>query len=339
MMNGLLALAFGAGMLAPVNPCGFAVLPAVLAYTATDQTAPAGFAARIGAGLRSGVVLAVGFAGTFTVLGGAIALGLRSLIHAVPWAAAIVGGFLTMIGLVMLAGRAIPIRLPAHGSNRIRPGTLGMLAYGVGYAVASASCSMAILLSVISQALATANLSGVLVVFAVYAAGSATLLLALALFAAFANTLITRTLRRLLPHLTRITGAILAASGAYLLYFWLPQLTGQRPANTALARTVGRLGGWITTHQLPVAAAALALIAMGIVITALSRRRVTRPAATVQLDCRADPTLANPTQSEPLAGRAPRHPLRPGRDITKPITIPAPTAPSKPWHTPPSKST
>lgn len=31
-MNGLLALAFGAGMLAPVNPCGFAMLPAFLAY-------------------------------------------------------------------------------------------------------------------------------------------------------------------------------------------------------------------------------------------------------------------------------------------------------------------
>ncbi|WP_430522855.1 hypothetical protein [Mycolicibacterium poriferae] len=32
MIGPLLALAFGAGMLAPVNPCGFAVLPAFLAY-------------------------------------------------------------------------------------------------------------------------------------------------------------------------------------------------------------------------------------------------------------------------------------------------------------------
>ena len=31
-MTALLILAFGAGMLAPVNPCGFAVLPAYLAY-------------------------------------------------------------------------------------------------------------------------------------------------------------------------------------------------------------------------------------------------------------------------------------------------------------------
>lgn len=31
-MSGPLALAFGAGILAPVNPCGFALLPAVLAY-------------------------------------------------------------------------------------------------------------------------------------------------------------------------------------------------------------------------------------------------------------------------------------------------------------------
>jgi len=32
-VTGLLALAFGAGLLAPVNPCGFGLLPAVLTAT------------------------------------------------------------------------------------------------------------------------------------------------------------------------------------------------------------------------------------------------------------------------------------------------------------------
>lgn len=213
-MNGLLALAFGAGMIAPINPCGFAVLPAVLAYTATGEHTSAGLAARISRGLRAGAALTIGFAGTFTVLGVAAALGLRQLIGAVPWAATVLAAMLTLAGLVMLAGRHIPIRLPGphFGRNPQRP--LDMLLYGVGYAIASASCSIAILLSVISQALATSNVSGVLVVFGAYTAGSATLLLTVALLAAVANTVATQRMRPLMPHMTRIAGTILFASGS-----------------------------------------------------------------------------------------------------------------------------
>ena len=35
-MTALLALAFAAGMIAPVNPCGFALLPAWIAQTIGD---------------------------------------------------------------------------------------------------------------------------------------------------------------------------------------------------------------------------------------------------------------------------------------------------------------
>lgn len=61
-MTGLLALAFGAGLLAPINPCGFGLLPAVLTATTSRAstihgtrpgTAP-GLAGRLAAGLRAG---------------------------------------------------------------------------------------------------------------------------------------------------------------------------------------------------------------------------------------------------------------------------------------------
>ena len=58
MIGPLLALAFGAGMLAPVNPCGFAVLPAFLAYAVDtgDGQADArpGALSRLAGGLRAG---------------------------------------------------------------------------------------------------------------------------------------------------------------------------------------------------------------------------------------------------------------------------------------------
>lgn len=275
-MNGLLALAFGAGMLAPVNPCGFAVLPAFLAYAvgaeATNGPALPGMAVRLAGGLRAGAALTLGFAGTFTVVGVLLAVGLRSLVGVVPWAAAALGGVLALAGLAMLAGWRIPLRLPARRAGVPRHGPMGLVAFGAGYALASASCTLALLVAVVTQALASSNVAGVLVVFGAYAAGSATLLLTLAVFAAFASGVISRFLRRLLPHLPRITGAVLAASGGYLLVYWLPQLLGDGgPGSTALAGVVGGLAVWIGGHQLLITLLALALIT-ATAITTLTRR-------------------------------------------------------------------
>ena len=204
-MNGLLALAFGAGILAPVNPCGFAVLPAFLAYSIDADSGRddprTGVAVRLAGGLRAGLALTAGFAGTLTTVGLLLAVGMRSLISAVPWLALAFGTILVMLGLAMLLGAHLPVRLPGRPAGIRGHGQLSMIAFGAGYALASAACSVALLLAVVTQALATTNLSGVLVVFAAYAAGSATLLLTFALFAAFASTAITRYLRPLLAHM------------------------------------------------------------------------------------------------------------------------------------------
>lgn len=276
-MGGLLALAFGAGMLAPINPCGFAVLPAFLAYAVGRDTdgAPSGSVpARLGGGLRAGVALMVGFAGTFTAIGVLLAVGLRSLIGVVPWLAAVIGAILALAGVAMLLGWPPRPRLPSRGSGTPRQGPMGLVAFGAGYAVASASCTLAVLLAVVTQALATTNLSGVLVVFAAYAAGSATVLLTLAVFAGFASGMISRYVRRLLPHMNRIVGLVLAASGGYLLLYWLPQLLGGGgPGSTALVGVVDALSTWIGRNQPMIAVTALMLITIAAAAGVLSRRR------------------------------------------------------------------
>ncbi len=275
-MNTVLILAFGAGMLAPVNPCGFAVLPAVLAYgTGNATTAPRGVWARLGGGLRSGLALTLGFTGTFTIVGLLVAAGMRPLIGAIPWLAAVLGALFLLLGLAMLIGLRIPLgltRLSSVGQDR-KPG--GMIAFGVGYALASASCSLALLLAVVTQALAGTGWSTVLLVFAAYAVGSSVLLLTLSVVTAFAGTVISRYLRRLMPHMNRITGVVLALSGGYLLVYWLPQLFGGTAGTTALSGIAGPLSGWISSNQLMVVATAGALV-VAVLIGMVLRRIVSR---------------------------------------------------------------
>ncbi|WP_442903978.1 hypothetical protein [Gordonia sp. w5E2] len=82
-MGGLLALAFTAGMLAPVNPCGFALLPAWITHTLGDTTTDA-FPVRMARALRAGTALTLGFAGTLAAAGLAVSAGARALIAAAP---------------------------------------------------------------------------------------------------------------------------------------------------------------------------------------------------------------------------------------------------------------
>ncbi|MDX5578534.1 cytochrome c biogenesis protein CcdA, partial [Streptomyces sp. ID01-9D] len=111
-MNGLLALAFAAGMIAPVNPCGFALLPAWITYALGD-TATSPLPARLGRALRSGAALTIGFAGTLAAAGITVSAGARTLISAAPWLGLAVGVLLLLLGLAMLTGRSLTLRLPA----------------------------------------------------------------------------------------------------------------------------------------------------------------------------------------------------------------------------------
>ena len=227
-------------------------------------------------GLRSGLALTLGFTGTFTIVGLLVAAGMRSLIGAIPWLVAVLGALFVLLGLAMLIGLRIPLgltRLSSVGQDR-KPG--GMIAFGVGYALASASCSLALLLAVVTQAPAGTGWATVLLVFAAYALGSSVLLLTLSVVTAFASTVISRYLRRLMPYMNRITGAVLALSGGYLLVYWLPQLFGGTVGTTTLSGIAGPLSGWISSNQLVVVIVAGALVVavlIGMVLRRIMSRR------------------------------------------------------------------
>ena len=106
-LSGVLALAFAAGMVAPVNPCGFALLPAWISQTLGDADASP-VPVRLLRALRSGIALAIGFAGTLAAAGLLVSAGARGLIQAAPKLGLAVGVLLVLLGLWMLAGRQPP---------------------------------------------------------------------------------------------------------------------------------------------------------------------------------------------------------------------------------------
>ena len=179
----------------------------------------------------------------------------------------------------MLAGWHPALRLTGRQPDPTKvTGTRRLVAFGSGYAVASASCTLAVLLAVVTQAAATTWI-GVIAVFTAYAAGSALLLVSLALFAAGTATALARGLRAIAPYASRIAGALLALSGLYLLYYWLPPLLGgARPSDGGVSALSAHVSTWLSTHQLAVVLVAGLIVALTAAATALASR--TRAPAT-----------------------------------------------------------
>ncbi len=272
-MSAAVTLAFGAGLLATVNPCGFALLPSFLSfYLGADErtTAPAGALARARQGFAVGLVLSAAFSGVFIVTGLVVTAGLRFVLDALPWIAFAVGLTLIAVGGAMVAGR----RISLLAATRLQPGVEQRTGYarvatfGVGYALASLSCTLAVFLVVVSQALTVSGAAQTLVVFGAYAAGSASVLLALSVSAALAKGALARAVKRFAPVVNRLAGALLVVSGVYLVAYWLPALASGTPNRagavaTRTERVSSALADFFAAHTAIFAATLAAVLLLG----------------------------------------------------------------------------
>jgi cytochrome c biogenesis protein CcdA len=310
-----IVVGFGAGMLATVNPCGFVMLPAFLAYylggdqQAADAEGGRRLPGRLSHGVAVGVAVSAGFAGVFTLVGLLVAIGLRQLVTVVSWAAVAIGGLLVVLGVALAAGQQPLARLRLSAGGRLAPtggrnGLGHVVAFGGAYAVASLSCTLGVMLAVVAQATATASPAQTLAVFAAFAVGAATVLVSVTVAAGLATASLVRLIGRVLPVVGRLGGAILAGSGAYLLVYWLPVLAGRPPAGVVAAvteRPSAVLSGLLDSHQTLVGALAGVLVVAGLLVVLVRRRHPADPGPAQALDgdCCAHPAGAGGVGGDP----------------------------------------
>ena len=219
MSGSTVSFAFVAGTVATVNPCGFALLPAYLARRigVDEGTRRSGDA--VSRALLVGVVTTAGFMLVFGTIGTSIGLGARELTRALPWAGLVIGVVLVLAGAAVLAGGHLRLRLPQLRYGSAGGGMRGDVLFGIGYGTASLSCTLPIFLAATGSAV-TGSLAGSALSFLAYAAGMGTILTALAVAAALSQQGLARALRRLVPYVNRVSGALLLLAGAYVVYYW-----------------------------------------------------------------------------------------------------------------------
>jgi cytochrome c biogenesis protein CcdA len=216
--------AFSAGMLASVNPCGFALLPSYIAYFLGTEESDFQTQSRDQRFVHAawlGLVVTVGFVAVFSVVGFVVSLGGRALIQFVPWASGAIGIVLMLLGIALFAGRAVhlPFALPRF-DPRGRGVTAAFL-FGIAYATASLSCTLPIFLLVVGGTLALQGAGLGLTLFISYALGMGAVLVALTVSAALFKGVLTRYLRAVLPYVERVSAVFLVGAGAYLVFYQL----------------------------------------------------------------------------------------------------------------------
>lgn len=224
MIDAPLALAFAAGLVATVNPCGFAMLPAYLSYfvgTGEDDETRVGAMQRA---LYVGGVVSVGFLVVFGVTGVLISAGTAGFQNAIttgiPWVAMVVGAVILVLGIAMLRGYELTVRLPKAKRARKGRGTGSVFAFGTSYALASLSCTLPVFLSVVAlQVQRTDFLSGV-ATFLAYGLGMSMLLVGVTIAIGLGQHSLVGWLRRSVRYINKVSGVVLIVAGGYIVWFW-----------------------------------------------------------------------------------------------------------------------
>lgn len=227
MIDAPFALAFTAGLVATVNPCGFAMLPAYLSYFIglSDDDVAEGGATAVRRGLTIGAVVSAGFLLVFGLVGTLLTLGMRSIIGLLPWAAMVIGIGIGILGIAMLAGYEPVVNLPKLGRAREGRRYSAVFVFGISYAVASLSCTLPIFLVVVAGAIPRTNLVSGVLLFVVYGIGMSLVLVVVTLALALGKRGLVQWLRRSAAYVNRISGAVLLLAGVYIVWFWATNLS------------------------------------------------------------------------------------------------------------------
>ena len=221
--------AFGAGMVATVNPCGFALLPAYIAFYLSDN--PHGsveehLPARLLKSLLISLMVTLGFVLLFGVVGLVISSGGRFIVDVMPWAGLAVGVLMLALGAWLLAGkRNFYLGAATRLSARINVGKGGNIPsyflFGIAYGIASLSCTLPIFLIVVVSSLTGSSFVSGMSQFLSYSLGMGATLLVLTVGIAVFKGVAATYMRRIVPYVERASAGMVALAGVFIVYYWL----------------------------------------------------------------------------------------------------------------------
>ncbi|SOJ54401.1 hypothetical protein MSIMFB_01897 [Mycobacterium simulans] len=281
MDQALIGLAFAAGLVAALNPCGFAMLPAYLLLVVRGQPERPQPIRAFGRALAATVGMSLGFVTVFGLFGVLTISAATTVQRYLPYVTVAIGVVLIALGLWLLSGHELTALTPRQGSQRWAPTirVSSMYGYGVSYAIASLSCTIGPFLAVTGAGLRGGSIIGSVAIYLAYVGGLTLVVGVLAMAAATASSALADRMRRILPFVNRLSGAVLVLVGLYVGYYGVYEVrlfhAAANPQDGVIAaagRLQGALAGWVHRHGVWPWTGALAVLVIGGLVSAWYRR-------------------------------------------------------------------
>lgn len=277
-----LGFALAAGLVAALNPCGFAFLPAYLGMVTAGASSEPSTTRAVGRALTVTAAMAGGFLTVFGVFGLVVAPLIVTAQRYLPFATVVIGVILIVLGIWLLAGKELTIMVPRMGAGGAPTAQLrSAYGYGLSYALASLSCTAAPFLAVIGTTFDRGSILNGVLAFVAYAVGMTITVGVAAVLVALAGSAAATALRRVLPYVGRIAGALVLLTGLYVTYYGYyeirlfffgasandPVIEAAGAVQNWLARQVGAFGVW------PLVAVLVVVVVSAVVWSRMRRRR------------------------------------------------------------------
>jgi cytochrome c biogenesis protein CcdA len=273
-------------MIATVNPCGFAMLPAYLGFfVGSDRRARSSVSAvRRALGVTAAVT--AGFVVVFGSIGLVVSTVAESVDDHLPKVTVVIGLALVGLGVWLASGRELAVALPKLERGGRDRTIVSMFVFGLSYAIASLSCTLGPFLVVLTPTFRDAGVASGALAFVAYALGMGLVLGAVTVALALSRNGLVRRIRGLVPIANRLAGALLIVAGLYTAYYGWWELRGSDadPVIDAAQRVRDQLARWVSGWSPWLLAAAIGALAAA---AWAASRRARRTRDDVALDAEA----------------------------------------------------
>jgi len=154
----------------------------------------------------------------YSIAGVLIVVASQMLKAYMKWITIGMGSLIIILGVLLISGKSIAFTVDINQkSDRSEIGEAFF--FGVAYAIGALGCLFPLFLVVATQALAAPTVwLGSSYIFA-YFFGISLMMITAILLSSFARDFFMKYLRKLLPQMERITGALLVLAGIYVIYY------------------------------------------------------------------------------------------------------------------------
>lgn len=207
------------GVLAFLAPCAVALLPGyIVAFISRNSQGDPTVLKRMYRGLKLALLSIAGILMIYAVAGALIIFASQLLKDYMKWITIGMGAVLIVLGFLMVIGKNISFSLNMNSATH-KTEAVEAFVFGIAYAIGALGCLFPLFLVVATQAMAAPTAWQGASYIGAYFAGISGMMIATILLSTFAKDLLMKYLRKILPHMERITGVLLILAGAYVIYY------------------------------------------------------------------------------------------------------------------------